>query len=135
MLRSTALTKSGRELSLYHLSSSSKYLESHAPKINLRGLIPWISFADHAQLFQYAGKFEKALARLLSRPKDFTSHELKTILNKFGYTMQQGAGSRRKFIHAETRHIISLHEPHPRPILKSYAVEYIIEELKRQGLI
>jgi hypothetical protein len=30
-------------------------------------------------------KFEKAIARLLAKPKDFTWKELKTVLGHFGY--------------------------------------------------
>lgn len=75
-------------------------------------------------------KIEKALARLGSRPKDFTWNELKTILLYYGYHEKKGAGSRRKFINERTKRILCLHEPHPRPILKRYALEIIIEHLK-----
>jgi len=44
-------------------------------------------------------KSTKALARLQSRPKDFTWAELQTIMKHFGYEEKKGGGSRRKFNH------------------------------------
>jgi hypothetical protein len=35
----------------------------------------------------------------------------------------------------KTRISVSLHEPHPKPILKMYVVELIIEHLKEEGLL
>lgn len=80
-------------------------------------------------------KFRKALARLRSRPKDFTWTELQNIMNHFGYEEIKGGGSRRKFINSKTNVSISLHEPHPRPELKMYAIDIVIEHLREEGLI
>ncbi|MCE2732374.1 MAG: type II toxin-antitoxin system HicA family toxin [Cyclobacteriaceae bacterium] len=80
-------------------------------------------------------KFKKALDRLESRPKDFTWSELQTIMKQFGYVQKKGGGSRRKFIHPVTNAVLSLHEPHPKPQLKSYVIDIIIEHLKEEGLI
>ena len=80
-------------------------------------------------------KSTKALARLQSRPKDFTWAELQTIMKHFGYEEKKGGGSRRKFIHPGTNAVISLHEPHPKPQMKSYAIDIIIEHLNEGGLI
>jgi predicted RNA binding protein YcfA (HicA-like mRNA interferase family) len=80
-------------------------------------------------------KFEKALQRLQSKPKDFTWKELQHVLNHFGYAELKGGGSRRKFMHPETKAFISLHEPHPKPILKLYALEIIIDHLREQSLL
>jgi predicted RNA binding protein YcfA (HicA-like mRNA interferase family) len=79
--------------------------------------------------------FDKAIERLLSRPKDFTWNELKTVLSHFGYAEKKGKGSRRKFIRSDTKHTISLHEPHPRPILKMYMLNEVIEALEKQNLL
>jgi predicted RNA binding protein YcfA (HicA-like mRNA interferase family) len=78
-------------------------------------------------------KIEKLLARLLSRPKDFTYDELKSLLRSFGYIEVQGAGSRVCF--AKDDHKIKLHKPHPGNLLKTYQVDLIIEELNAKGLI
>lgn len=80
-------------------------------------------------------KFEKALARLRSRPKDFTWKELQTVMSRFGYEESKGAGSRRKFYNKATSVSISMHEPHPKPVLKSYAVELVLEHLKEEGYL
>ncbi|HZY77909.1 MAG TPA: type II toxin-antitoxin system HicA family toxin [Cyclobacteriaceae bacterium] len=80
-------------------------------------------------------RFAKAIERLLARPKDFTWNELQTILTHLGYREISRSGSRRKFIHAAAESIISLHEPHPQPFLKRYALDYVIDELRKQNLI
>ena len=79
-------------------------------------------------------KFEKLIARLLSKPKDFTWGELVSLLGKLGYREMAGGGSRRKFI-SERNEIISMHKPHPAKILKTYAVNEVIEHLKEKGKI
>lgn len=78
-------------------------------------------------------KIEKLIERLHSKPKDFTWDEMKKVLKHYGYeeiyTGRTG-GSRRKFVH-ENCTVISLHEPHPRNILKSYQLDIVIEHLKQ----
>lgn len=80
-------------------------------------------------------KLKKALARLTTRPKDFTWGELQTIMRHFDYQEKKGSGSGRKFIHRTTKVVVSLHEPHPKPVMKLYAVDIIIEHLKEEGFI
>jgi len=80
-------------------------------------------------------KFQKALDRLKSKPRDFTWRELQAIMSHFGYQELRGGGSRRKFMNPKTRNSVSLHEPHPKPILKMYVIELIIEHLKEEGLL
>lgn len=79
--------------------------------------------------------FDKTMERLFSRPTDFTWNELKTILWHVGYIEKKGKGSRRKFIHCRTKHTICLHEPHPRPVVKRYVLNEVIEVLVRQHLL
>ncbi len=81
-------------------------------------------------------KFEKLKERLLKRPKDFTYDELKSVLTGLGYTESnkgKTSGSRVAFINNTTSHIIRIHKPHPKNIIKGYALEYIIDELKGQN--
>jgi len=81
---------------------------------------------------------EKLTQKLLRRPKDFTYSELKAMLGYFGYKemmMGKTSGSRRAFVHEETKHIIRLHKPHPKNILKRYQIEEIIDELTKNGMI
>lgn len=80
-------------------------------------------------------KFQKALDRLKSKPRDFTWRELQAIMSHLGYEELRGGGSRRKFMNPKTRISVSLHEPHPKPILKMYVIELIIEHLKEEGLL
>lgn len=80
-------------------------------------------------------KFQKALLRLKSRPKDFTWGELQTILTHMGYEELKGSGSRRKFINRKSGALVSLHEPHPGSIMKLYAIDIILEHLKEQSLL
>ena len=80
-------------------------------------------------------KFKKALARLKSRPKDLTWSELQKIMVHFGYQEIAGGGSRRKFFNTKTKVSINLHEPHPQPEIKMYAIDIVIEHLKEEGLI
>jgi hypothetical protein len=76
---------------------------------------------------------EKLIARLLSRPKDFTYGELATVLSFMGYIEIQGAGSRVCF--SRENHKIKLHKPHPGNLLKAYQIDMIIEELTAKGLL
>lgn len=83
-------------------------------------------------------KIDKLIQRLLSRPRDFTYDELVRVLNHFEYDeIKKGktAGSRRAFVSEVTKHIIRLHKPHPGNILKMYIIDYVIGELKDQGLL
>ncbi|MEX2233278.1 MAG: type II toxin-antitoxin system HicA family toxin [Cyclobacteriaceae bacterium] len=80
-------------------------------------------------------KFEKALLRLKSRPRDFTWKELQMIMAHLGYDEIKGSGSRRKFYNKTSRVSISLHEPHPKPTIKPYAIDIILDHFKEEGLI
>jgi hypothetical protein len=82
-------------------------------------------------------QIQKLLVRLLSLPKDFTWEELTKILSHFGYKeLKKGktGGSRRKFADEE-KHIIDLHKPHPKKIMKRYQLEDVIASLKERGRI
>ena len=82
-------------------------------------------------------KHQKLLDRFVSKPNDFTWHELETLLTGFGYRAgPQGntGGSRRRFVH-DTHAAINLHKPHPGNELKKYQMTQIITHLKGEGLI
>jgi len=83
-------------------------------------------------------KRDKLLAKLDTRPKNFTYNELNSLLKKLGYAQRQlgkSSGSRVAFVHPETQHIIRLHKPHPGNELKRYQIDYLIEELTKEGYI
>jgi len=82
-------------------------------------------------------KREKLIDRLLIKPTDFTWSELTKALGCFGYkqiSAGKTGGSRVRFIHPEFPPII-LHKPHPKPVLKHYQLEQIIEQLKQEKLV
>lgn len=78
-------------------------------------------------------KKDKLKAKLLSRPKDFSWSELESLLDYLGFNQLKGKGSRRKFVHKESKILINLHEPHPEKVLKKYMVDQVIEKLKELG--
>ena len=83
-------------------------------------------------------KLEKLLAKLSSRPKNFTYSELRSLLNKLGYEerkLGKTPGSRVAFIHPGKKHIIRLHKPHPGNELKRYQIDYLKEELTNEGYL
>lgn len=82
-------------------------------------------------------KLDKALAKLLHepRPKDYTWDELVLVMTSHNFEyVKGGSGSGRKFIH-KSGYPLSLHEPHPQPILKPYAIKAAIEALRETGEI
>jgi len=81
---------------------------------------------------------DKLLERLLTRPKNFTYSDLKTLLTHFGYDAAKTgktSGSRVAFINHDTAHIIRLHKPHPGNELKRYQIDYLIEELTKMEIL
>ncbi len=83
-------------------------------------------------------KHNKLLIRFLSKPKDFTYKEMTTLLNNLGYQevmTGRSSGSGVAFVNKSNHHIIRLHKPHPRNILKKYQLDLIEEELKNLEII
>jgi predicted RNA binding protein YcfA (HicA-like mRNA interferase family) len=81
----------------------------------------------------FLSKVDKLIIKLLSVPADFTWSELKKVLKSFGYEEIQGSGSRVKFIKKGSKEVISLHKPHPKPVVRKYALRQIIEKLNEHG--
>jgi hypothetical protein len=81
------------------------------------------------------GKQEKAVARLLTIPADFSWQELSGLLRMLGYNEVQGAGSRVKFDNGNPDQLISLHRPHPGNIVRRYALRQVIDTLSQAGLL
>ncbi len=83
-------------------------------------------------------KKEKLKKRFLSKPRDFTFDELTSLLTGLGYEIHnkgKTSGSRVAFTHLTTKHIITLHKPHPSNVLKAYQVNEILDELIKQQLL
>lgn len=83
-------------------------------------------------------KQDKLLNRFLSKPCDFTYNEMIKLLKGFGYQevrSGQTSGSRVAFINTAKHHIIRMHKPHPKNILKKYQLDLIEEELKNKEIL
>jgi hypothetical protein len=81
---------------------------------------------------------EKLMVRLMSRSRNFTYAELRTLLAALGYaetTKGKTSGSRVAFINTSSQHIIRLHKPHPGNRVKFYQMDLIVKELKDRGVI
>ena len=100
----------------------------------------WAKNDFHLPLF-FSGKFfvslfvsqiEKLLLKFKSIPKDLSWLELIKILKHYGYheiISGKTSGSRRKFKN-EAGAIITLHKPHPSPLVKTYVIKQLIAHLK-----
>lgn len=61
-------------------------------------------------------KLDKAKARILSKPKDYTYTEAIYLLGKLGFeefNKEKTSGSRVRFYRKSDKKIILLHKPHP----------------------
>ena len=84
------------------------------------------------------GQKEKLIAKLRSRPKDFTFEEAETLLGFLSYERNnkgKTSGSRVMFESAERKTKIILHKPHPRTELLAYQVKQLLEALEQEGLL
>ena len=80
---------------------------------------------------------DKLVARLGTRPRDFTWSELARLLEGLGYVETKAGktgGSRRRFVHP-TAPLITLHKPHPGNTVKMYVVDELLPVLNDEGLI
>lgn len=80
-------------------------------------------------------KKDKLLAKLLTRPNDFTWDETVSLTRACGFRLHKNSGASRMFVHEETRTKIRLHEPHPQNTLLPYMVDLVIEGLRAAGEI
>lgn len=80
-------------------------------------------------------RHQKALQRLLSKPKDFTWQELVSLLAALRFQLEKAGGAGRKFVHIETGATLFLHEPHPSKTLKAYQVQDAIDLLRKEHLL
>lgn len=75
---------------------------------------------------------EKLLQKIQTKPvpSDIRWNELSALLERLGYVMIKGSGSRRKFYNRERDALISLHEPHPEPVIGKAALGEVVDHLK-----
>lgn len=75
---------------------------------------------------------EKLIKRLLSKPKDYSYDELRTLLNLLRYEeVKKGktSGSRVAFVNIDNKHVIRMHKPHGKKTLKRYQIDLVIDSL------
>jgi len=80
---------------------------------------------------------DKLIARLRSRPRDFTWEELVRLLESLGYAEARAGktgGSRRRFLHP-TAPMVTLPRPHPGSIVKMYVIDDVLRMLTEEALI
>jgi hypothetical protein len=80
-------------------------------------------------------KLQKAVARLLAKPTDYTWDELHSLMAGLGYELRTAGGSSRKFLDPATKTLFFMHEPHPSKILKAYQVRAVIQFLRNERKI
>jgi hypothetical protein len=80
-------------------------------------------------------KLQKAVARLLAKPMDYTWEELLALMTALGFELRTSGGSGRKFLDPTTKATFFLHEPHPSSILKAYQVRAVIQFLRNERRI
>lgn len=79
---------------------------------------------------------DRLIEEFRKRRGPFPYKDLVRLLNGLGYDETSTAGgSQRRFVHAESGHIIRLHEPHPGNEVKEYMVRQIRAVLTERGLL
>jgi len=80
---------------------------------------------------------DKLLSRFTAKPcpKDFSWDELSSVLRHLGYSELMAEGSRRRFVHDQSKHVIMLHRRHPIDTLLPRQIKQVIDSLKEQGAI
>lgn len=81
-------------------------------------------------------KLDKAKARILSIPKDYTYTEAKYLLSKLGFeefNKGKTSGSRVRFYRESDKRAILLHKPHPEDEMDVGALKELVAFLKELG--
>ena len=83
------------------------------------------------------GQKEKLIARLRTRPRDFTLEEMERLLGYLGFERDnkgKTSGSRVRFVH-QSGAKLTIHLSHPGNQLRVYQVKALLEMLEKEGLI
>ena len=83
------------------------------------------------------GSKERLIERFKRQPNDFTFDEMERLLSIFGYEKSnKGKTSGSRVIYRnENKRPIMLHKPHSGNIIKGYAMEQVLDELKEAGFL
>ena len=83
-------------------------------------------------------KKEKLIKRFRTLPRDFTFDEVVTLLQGFGFTLENKgstSGSRVKFYNDTDKNAYIMHKPHPNNIVKGYMMRDMLDFLIRNNYI
>lgn len=85
-------------------------------------------------------KHEKILLKMCRTPppSDLRWDEMVVVLQGLGFEQYKAGktgGSRRRFVHGETKIIILCHEPHPSPNVDKGCVVQVVGHLRDHGFI
>ena len=81
-------------------------------------------------------KKDKLISRLKSKPRDFTFDEAEALLLSLGFIKCKTGKTGGSRVRYEKDGIpFFIHQPHPRNVLKPYAINKIINRLRRENLI
>lgn len=78
-------------------------------------------------------KAEKLITKFASTRGLFPWSDLVAMLTALGFDIEQGSGSRVRFV--KDGLVIKLHKPHPGNEIKAYAVKQVQQTLKSEGLL
>lgn len=76
------------------------------------------------------GKQDKLIEKLLTKPRTFLWSDLCSVMESLGFRIVKGNGSRRKFVHRDTKRVVSWHEPHPEKEVKFYVIKEAVGLIK-----
>jgi predicted RNA binding protein YcfA (HicA-like mRNA interferase family) len=80
-------------------------------------------------------KHDKRLAKLAGQITTFPWRDVEAVMASLGYKQHEMAGSRVRFFHPQTGHMIRLHRPHPSNELKGGALRDLRNSLKQEGYL
>ena len=81
-------------------------------------------------------KKDKLIARLKTKPKDFTFNEAKSLLESNGYVLiTSGKTSGSCVCFVKGKKVFRMHKPHPQKELLAYQINELIDELKQEGIL
>lgn len=81
------------------------------------------------------GKQEKLLLKLKQAKTTFGWNDFVALLTMLGYEKKEMSGSRVRFYHSETKHLILIHRPHPENYLKGKAFKAVKDSLSNEGYL
>ena len=78
-------------------------------------------------------KLDKLITDFQGAKGQYKWADLQSLLNRLGFELIEGSGSRVRFTNGEIA--INLHKPHPQKEVKAYAVKQVKALLEQEGLI